>query len=276
MALSPDIIQIVTQAAQDNGVDPALLLRIANIESGGDPNNRTGSYRGLFQLGSDEFKQYGSGDIYDPTANANAAAKKIAAESSQFEKTYGRPATATDIYLIHNQGAGGYAAHLANPDAPAWQNMAGTAEGRRRGADWAKDAIAGNYYGPGNAEALTGRDFVDYWRGRLEGQPQTAARANELALIYNVGNPAPANPLPQPVAPPQPPAPNAPPSQSPLPSGIVADVSRETSGGLLSPYGNIPQQNGILGGNEFPSGNRIRFPVPPGLARLAARINPYG
>src|SRR5881392_50367 len=131
MALSPEVSDAITTAATQAGVDPTTMLRIATIESGGNPNARTGSYQGLFQLSGDEFRKYGGGDINNTADNANAAARKIAAESSQFQAQYGRAPTPTDIYMIHQQGAAGYGAHLANPDAPAWQNMAGTGEGKQ-------------------------------------------------------------------------------------------------------------------------------------------------
>src|SRR5208337_539886 len=139
--LSPDVL---TNAAQAYGLDPGMLSTFARIESGGDPNATTGSYQGLFQLSPDEFARYGSGNIKDPADNANAAAAKIATERDQFRSTYGYDPSPSDLYLIHQQGFGGYQAHTANPGAPAWQNMYSTAEGQQKGPQWAKQAIWGN------------------------------------------------------------------------------------------------------------------------------------
>jgi len=157
------------------GVDPNVMRRIMQIESGGDAGNRTGSYHGLFQLSWPEFKKYGGqGNIYDPDANAAVAANKLAAESANFKAKYNRDPTPTDMYLMHQQGEGGYAAHLANPAAPAWKNMYFTAEGREKGSGWAKQAIWGNIPDQykrqfGSVENVTSRDFVNMWQSRVEG-----------------------------------------------------------------------------------------------------------
>jgi SLT domain-containing protein len=55
-------------------------LRVAKCESGYNPRayNAAGPYYGLFQFLMSTFKAtpYGGQDIYDPVANANAAAWK--------------------------------------------------------------------------------------------------------------------------------------------------------------------------------------------------------
>jgi hypothetical protein len=161
--------------ARRAGVDPALMRRIMQIESGGDPRNTTGSYRGLFQMSWPEFKKHGGqGDIYAPEPNVAAAANKIAAESAAFQKAYGRAPTPTEIYMIHQQGEGGAKAHYAKPDAPAWQNMASTAEGQQKGPNWSKQAIWGNIPDDlkrrfGSVENVTSKDFTDIWKAKVEG-----------------------------------------------------------------------------------------------------------
>src|SRR5262245_53281711 len=93
---------------------------------------------------------------------------------AQFRNTYGRDPTPTEIYLQHQQGTGGLAMHLANPNQPAWQSMYMTAEGQRKGPDWARRAISGNIPSdlraqyPG-VENLTSAQFMDIWRRKVEG-----------------------------------------------------------------------------------------------------------
>lgn len=175
MSGSSRVDDAIAAAAQRYGVDPALMRRIAQIESGGDAANQTGSYRGLYQLSPAEFARYGGqGDIFDPVANANAAAAKFSAETRQFRDQYGRDPTAADLYLVHQQGQGGAAAHWANPDAPAWQNMASTGEGRQRGEAWAKQAIWGNIPDAmkrqfGSVDNVSSRDFTSMWQAKVDG-----------------------------------------------------------------------------------------------------------
>lgn len=170
---------VIESAAKSAGVDPSLMRRFAKIESGGDPNAVSGSYKGLFQLSKAEFEKYGGGDIFNPADNANAAAKKIAAEGEEFRSVYGRAPTATDLYLIHQQGAAGYRAHVTNPDAPAWQNMLSTGEGKAKGEKWAKAAIWGNVPDQlkdqyGSVENITSAQFISLWDKKVGGSGQIA------------------------------------------------------------------------------------------------------
>lgn len=164
----------IAQIAQKYGIDPALFQRVAQIESGDNPRNVTGSYKGLFQLSDSEFNKYGGGNIFNPVDNANAAARKLQAESKDFREKYGRDPSPTDLYMIHQQGPAGYAAHMSAPDRPAWQNMLSTGEGRDKGERWAKAAVWGNIPDQlkrqfGSVDNVTSAQFVDLWRNKVEG-----------------------------------------------------------------------------------------------------------
>lgn len=185
---NPDIESAIDDAAGTHGVDPDLMRTFARIESGGDPRKRTGSYNGLFMLSADEFKRFGGdADIFDPGANARAAALKFKSEEADFEKNYGRKPSASELYFLHQQGVGGADAHWRNPEAPAWENMYRTAEGRQKGPAWAKQAIWGNLPDSekrrfGSVENITSRDFTDFWDRRVrdlsgQNQPVQVAQA---------------------------------------------------------------------------------------------------
>lgn len=223
---------ILGDAADREGLDADYLDRIMRIESGGKPTARTGSYRGLFQMGPDEWRRYGGGrNIYDPVANTNAAAAMMADQRRAFTQKYGRPPDPTETYMIHQQGSGGLDAHLANPDAPAWQNMLSTGEGRRNGANWARRAIWGNVPDDlkgryGNVNNITSAQFInDVWRPKVEG---TGAGAGE-----------------------------GPPTGSPAGPPVQADPQQQTSGG--SPAGLPMQPEDVAGGVSYrtPSGQGI-------------------
>jgi hypothetical protein len=162
----------ISQAARGAGVSPNMLRAIADIESSGNPNAVTGSYRGLFQIGADEWRKYGGrGSIFDVNENARVAAEKIRDENIQLSKKLGRPITEAEGYLAHQQGVAGAFEHLAHPDRAAWESIAATAEGRQKGAGWAKRAIWGNIpnaqkAGFGSVENVTSGQFADLWRQR--------------------------------------------------------------------------------------------------------------
>lgn len=168
-SFKPDIDKTISDAAKKYGVDEGMLRTFAQIESSGNPRNVTGSYKGLFQLSESEFRKYGGqGDILDPTANANAAAQKLKAESEQFTKKNGRAPTATDIYMIHQQGPAGSAAHRNNPDGIAWQNIRKYYKSDRM----AKKAIWGNVPDDmkrkyGSVENMRSSDFVGMWNDKI-------------------------------------------------------------------------------------------------------------
>lgn len=183
---SPDVNSAVDKAAAANGLDPAMMRRFAQIESGGRPGIATGSYKGLFQMSDAEFAKYGGGNIWSAEDNANAAARKIKVEAAAFKAKYGRDPTATDLYMQHQQGVAGYAAHMANPNAPAWQNMLSTAEGKEKGEAWAKAAIWGNIPAdikaqfPGGVDTVTSAAFVNVWRRKVDGYASATIASGAL------------------------------------------------------------------------------------------------
>ena len=179
-----DVERAIGLASQRFRFDPNFLRRVVGIESSGNPRNTNGTFHGLFAMSQAEFRRGGGrGDVFDPTQNALAATSIMSANRAALENVLGRPPTDTELYMAHQQGIGGAIAHIRNPDAPAWQNMYGTAEGQRRGPDWARRAVVGNI--PDGfrhlGENITSRQFMDAWSGRFGGggeQPEMVATAN--------------------------------------------------------------------------------------------------
>lgn len=165
-------LEEIKHAADAFGLDFNFLKTVAKIESDFQPKERTGSYIGLFQLSKYEFAKYGSGDITDARDNAIAAANKFVNEAAFFAFATHKQATASYLYLIHQQGWQGAAEHVSHPDWVAWRSMCATSEGIAKGAHWCKRAIWGNTLPATKHEwksvdRLTSGAFVAMWRDRV-------------------------------------------------------------------------------------------------------------
>ncbi|MVT51092.1 transglycosylase [Bradyrhizobium yuanmingense] len=162
----------IKRAADAFGLDFNFMMAVAKIESGFNPNQRTGSYIGLFQLSYYEFGKFGFGQIRSPRDNAVAAAYKIITEGVLFEWITHRKPDMSDLYLIHQQGWEGAAEHISRPARLAWKSMCATSEGKEKGERWCKRAIWGNAL-PAfkrtwkSVDNVTSEAFVGMWRGRV-------------------------------------------------------------------------------------------------------------
>jgi len=165
-------VEEIKRASDAFGLDFNFMKAVAKIESGFDPNQRTGSYIGLFQLSEYEFGKFGFGQIRSPRDNAVAAAYKVITEGILFEWVTHRKPDLSDLYLIHQQGWEGAAEHISQPDRIAWKSMCATSEGREKGERWCKRAIWRNTL-PAIKQAwksvdkLTSEAFVGMWRTRV-------------------------------------------------------------------------------------------------------------
>jgi soluble lytic murein transglycosylase-like protein len=162
----------IKRASDAFGLDYNFMMAVAKIESGFNPNQRTGSYIGLFQLSEYEFRKFGFGQIRNPRDNAVAAAYKIITEGVLFEWITHRKPDMSDLYLIHQQGWEGAAEHISRPARLAWKSMCATSEGREKGERWCRRAIWGNAL-PAfkrtwkSVDNVTSEAFVGMWRGRV-------------------------------------------------------------------------------------------------------------
>jgi hypothetical protein len=162
-------IEEIKRASDAFGLNFNLMRTVARIESDFNPEQRTGSYFGLFQLSKAEFAKYGFGDILNARDNAVAAAHKFATEDAQFELRTHKKATFSDLYLIHQQGTQGAEEHVNHPNRIAWKSMCATGEGKAKGEKWCKRAIWGNTL-PSfkrvwkSVENLTSGAFLNMWQ----------------------------------------------------------------------------------------------------------------
>lgn len=141
---------------QQYGLPQGYLQRTAQIESGGNPNaqNPNSSAGGMFQFIDSTAKQYGLENKFDPMASADAAARLARDNLGYLKQALGREPSAGELYLAHQQGAGGAAKLLAAGNAPAASVVGGDAA-RLNGGN-----------------GMSAADFAGKWTGKFGGQPQ--------------------------------------------------------------------------------------------------------
>lgn len=169
---------LIADVATRNEINPGYLQKLVQVESGGNPNavSSTGA-KGLAQFIPSTAKAYGLTDPFDPAANLQAAARLTLDNKASLSRVLGREPSDGELYLAHQQGAGGAAKILANPNA----TMAQLGLGR---------AAAVN----GGSPSMLAGDFAQKWVGRFDGMSGGAAPAARVAQA------APAVPAPAPAA----------------------------------------------------------------------------
>lgn len=141
----------------------ARTRRIENPK--GDPNatSPTGA-KGDFQFIPSTWRQYGRGDITDPAAQLDAMRRFTADNVRVLTAGLGREPTGPELYLAHQQGAGGALALLRNPGAsPADLGL--------------RRAVAVN----GGDPSAPASAFVDKWKAKYLGGPVTPAAPRSAA-----------------------------------------------------------------------------------------------
>jgi hypothetical protein len=129
------------------GLPSGYLARTAQIESNFNPNakNPNSSATGLFQFINSTARQYGLDNPRDPVAATAAAARLAADNKAHLQRALGREPTAGELYLAHQQGAGGAAKLLTNPNASASSVVGDAAARLNRGAGMTASAFANQW-----------------------------------------------------------------------------------------------------------------------------------
>ncbi|WP_019224123.1 transglycosylase SLT domain-containing protein [Bartonella rattaustraliani] len=154
---SPSVQQAIRQTAMRYGLPENYLYHVARIESGGNPNARNprSSAGGLYQFIDSTAKQYGLQDRFDPVQASDAMGRLTRDNRNYLTRVLGRVPTEAELYLAHQQGVGGAARLLQNPNANAAQLVG-------------RNAVALN---SGNAGMRAG-DFANRVLQMYGGQPQ--------------------------------------------------------------------------------------------------------
>ena len=184
---APDGIRsVIGKAASKHGVSAETMMKIADIESKFDPSahNASGA-AGLFQFMPGTAKQYGLANPFDASANADAAARLLKDNTAYLFHKLGRSPSDGELYLAHQQGAGGAVNLLRDPNRLA-SDVVG------------KQAILQN---GGNLD-MTAGEFANLWINKVDAAkgvertaepyvtPELSATANQ-ALAENPPTTAP-------------------------------------------------------------------------------------
>ena len=143
-----------TQLEQEYDLPSGYLATTASIESnlGKKMNNPRSSAKGIFQFIDSTAEEY-EVDVYDWKSSSLGAAKLAAANKQSLENKLKRSITGEELYLAHQQGAGGAGKLLERPTAMAVDVVGATAVNLNLGSDQ-------------NGTTLTAQDFSDIYKDK--------------------------------------------------------------------------------------------------------------
>jgi|SRR6516164_1738657 len=140
---SAEVNDAIDDASRTFGLNADTMRAIASIESSNQPGSNRNSatqYKGLFQIGRDEWKRYGEGDIYNPRDNAMAAARMMADHQTWFRERYGRNPSDAELYMMHQQGRGFFTrGMMTNVAGNRYPGMRGPQDRRSFQMGWANE-----------------------------------------------------------------------------------------------------------------------------------------
>ena len=154
----------MTRLEQAEGLPNNYLETISMLESSGGTNVGTGQYTGVFQVGPEVAAEFGvtPEQLRDPRVNAQVAAKLAAKNANFLRGILGRDPQGWEIYLAHQQGRGGAAALIRNPNANVVDALTPAYGGDRNKAMAAVTQNGGNPNG-------TAGEFAKKWADKFGG-----------------------------------------------------------------------------------------------------------
>ena len=147
------VVYLVRGVAERHGIDPDDFVHMAKIESALNPRayHPISKAAGLFQVIPSTARQYGLTTAFDPSANAEAAAALWRDNERALRRALKREPTAGELYLAHQQGAGGAIRLLTQPGKLAVQVVGYRAV-----------TLNGGYV------TMTAREFAQKWTSRFD------------------------------------------------------------------------------------------------------------
>lgn len=158
------------------GEDADILTTMALIESGGNPQavNPTSGASGLFQFMPATARDYGLVDSKNSVESTKAARALLQNNRRALSAKLGRPAQDWELYLAHQQGAGGAGALLAEPGRNAVDVLTSVYGGDRK---LATAVITQN----GGSPSMTAGSFANMWRQKYAAKGGEAGQASVYA-----------------------------------------------------------------------------------------------
>jgi hypothetical protein len=147
---------MVRQKAEAAGIDPDYMVRMAQIESSGNPAAaaKGSSAKGLYQFIDGTWKTHGQGDVFNASDNTDAAIRLTRENMDGLSRALGRNPEPWELYLAHQQGLGGAIKLLSNPNASA-ASLVG------------EKAVTLN----GGTAGMTAAEFAGKWRSTYNKTP---------------------------------------------------------------------------------------------------------
>lgn len=150
----------------------AYFDRLGQIESNNNPNavNKQSGASGQFQFMPATAKQYGLANPMDPVASRQAVEKFTSDNANTLRKGLGREPNEWELYLAHQQGAGGALRLLKNPDTLAARLVG-------------PKAVVQN----GGDPNMTAAQFASLWQGKFSGGQDGSAPMQQPASMASPG-----------------------------------------------------------------------------------------
>ena len=167
---------IAAAEAKYGDLPPGVLAKIAKVESNYGENlvNPKSSARGPFQFMENTGPEFGlkdENDRLDFDKSADAAARLTVRNKKVLEEKLGRPVTAGELYLAHQQGANGALKLLANPNKLAAE---------------VRSAQAVKLNG-GDPDNMTAGEFANKWISKVDGSGGPAPQKKANAAPGGIG-----------------------------------------------------------------------------------------
>lgn len=161
LAAGDRVADLIRRTASDLGEDGETAVAIGLIESRLDPSarNPVSTAAGVFQFVDDTWASMGGGDKMDAALNVRRGIELMRQNRAALTRALGREPAPWELYLAHQQGAGGARSLLRDPERPAFDALRAAGVSERK----ARRTINDN----GGDLSMTAGEFAGHWRRKF-------------------------------------------------------------------------------------------------------------